>query len=189
MADPYLYPGTDILINKLDIRDAKKLQDAEALIFFVKMNEPIPVGAFNYEHLKEIHRLYFADLYPWAGEERTIDFSKGDSFFARHDYINKEINKLFLKLKSENYLIGQDYAKFCNKMSFYFNEINALHPFREGNGRTLRIFCEALAENAGYHLDWTKVTAEEYLHANIKGFHGNYGEMTEIFQKITFSNF
>ncbi len=185
--DPYIYPGTNTLINKFDIKDAAKLQDLEALFFRTQLDKELPQGSLDYNHLKSIHLHFFGELYKWAGKERTINMSKSESLFARTDFISKEINKIFSKLKSENYLKNLDQPSFCKNLSYYFNEINAVHPFREGNGRTLRIFSDVLAEQAGYQLDWASVKQPEYLRANILGFNGNYDEMEKIFNQITSS--
>lgn len=185
MRDPYLYPGTETLINHLGIQDSNKLQDLENAFYRVRLAEPLPVGDFDYDHLKAIHQHLFSDLYAWAGQERTVDIIKGHSHFARKEFISKELNKVFVQLKSDNYLQGLEYSDFCKKFSYYFNEINAAHPFREGNGRTLRAFCDSLAENAGYHLDWSRVTTPEYIQANIAGFNADYEAMETIFKKIT----
>lgn len=185
MVDPYLYPGTETLINRLNLRDPAKLQDTEALIFYVKSQKPTPAGQFNYDHLKAIHKHFFSDLYHWAGQERTIDIIKSHSHFARKEYIAKELNKLFSTLQQENYLQGLDKATFCQKLAHYFNEINAAHPFREGNGRTLRAFSDQLASQAGYSLSWKNVDCDEYINANILGFNGDNSAMEAVLQKIT----
>jgi len=94
--------------------------------------------------------------------------------------------------KLTNYLKELDNDLFCEKLSYYFNELNAAHPFREGNGRTLRAFFDILAEQAGYRLDWNKVSKKIYLDANVQGFeHGNYEKMEQLFKKIVvpFSKF
>ncbi len=74
---------------------------------------------------------------------------------------------------------------FCERLSYYFNEINASHPFREGNGRSSRAFCDLLAERAGFHLDWSKVEREAFIKANVAGFNGNEKPMEAIFQQIS----
>lgn len=74
---------------------------------------------------------------------------------------------------------------FCKKLSFYFNEINAAHPFREGNGRTQRAFCDLLASQSGYEIDWRKANRDEYIEASIVGFkNGKYGAMESLLKKI-----
>jgi cell filamentation protein len=184
-SDPYCYSGTSILVNKFDLKNQRQLQETEGMIFGLKSLEPLPVGQFDYDHLKAIHHHFFYDVYEWAGQERAVDIAKGNSYFGNTAYLTKELNKLFSKLKEENYLLNLDKLTFCKRLAFYFNEINAAHPFREGNGRTQRAFCDALAQQAGYFLDWTKVNKEEYLSASIEGFlHANYDPMTIILEKI-----
>jgi cell filamentation protein len=156
----------------------------EGTLFALKYLEPLPRGNFDYDHLKAIHSHFFYDIYDWAGQERAIDIAKGDSYFAHKQFISTEVNKLFYCLKQDNYLQDLQQKEFCKKLAYYFNEINAAHPFREGNGRTQRAFCDLIAENNGYRLDWSQVSKEEYTRASIYGFNGNYEIMENIFKKI-----
>ena len=186
LTDPYLYPGSSVLINKFGLKSHDALQEVEGFIFGLKSLEPLPAGNFDYDHLKNIHHHFFNGVYEWAGQERTVDIAKGNSFFGNKQYISKELNKLFAKLKADQYLCALAQSKFCNKLSYYFNEINAAHPFREGNGRTQRAFCDALANQAGYTLDWTTVNKDEYIKASIAGFlHADYKPMELILKSIT----
>lgn len=186
--DPYVYPDTATLINKFGIKDAEKLSHLEGELFALKSLEPLPSGNLDYAHLKAIHYHFFNDFYEWAGQERTVDIAKQDSYFGNVNYIEKELNKLFKKLKEDNYLQNLSQQEFCKKLSYYFNEINAAHPFREGNGRSLRAFSDLLGEQAGYCLNWRLLQGrrQEYIEANIQGFlHGNYTPMEAIFNEIT----
>ena len=126
----------------------------------------------------------FGKLYDWAGQERTVDIIKGHSHFARKEFIARESNKIFSKLKTDFYLQNLNHTDFCRKLSFYFNEINAAHPFREGNGRTLRAFFDVLSKRAGYRLAWETLNAKEYTEANISGFNGDYAPLTKLFEQI-----
>ncbi len=182
--DPYLYPGTQTLINTQEIRDPVKLEQYEADLFWLKSKESLPEGKLDYQHLKNIHSHFFGELYPWAGEERSIDIAKGVCYFGHKQYINKELTKLFTRLENENYLRGLEPTEFRTQLSYYFNEINAAHPFREGNGRTQRAFCELLATQAGYSLNWDQADRAQYIQASIDGFKGNYEPMAHIFNKI-----
>jgi cell filamentation protein len=187
--DPYLYPDTLTLINKFNVKDPAKLQQLEATFFLSKKSEPLPAGQFDFNHLKSIHYHFFHDLYEWAGQERTIDIVRGDDYFAHKEFIASSLNKLLSKLQKDNLLQNLPLTEFCEKLSFYFNEINAVHAFREGNGRTQRAFCDALAEQAGYLLDWTQVNPYEYTRASILGFqNGDYDSMRLIFEGITRKN-
>lgn len=188
LTDPYLYPGSSVLINKFSLKNQDALQEAEGLIFGLKNLEPLPAGNFDYDHLKAIHNHFFHDVYAWAGQERTVDIAKGNSYFGNQQYLTKELNKLFLKLKEDHYLRDLSHDGFCEKLSYYFNEINAAHPFREGNGRTQRAFCDALAKQAGYELNWTQVNKAKYIEANIAGFlQADYKPMELILKNITTS--
>jgi cell filamentation protein len=182
--DPYVYPDSQVLINKYDIRDAEALQEVEGFLFALKSTEPLPAGHFDYEHLKAIHFHYFNEIYTWAAQERSVDIAKQNSYFAHIQYIAKELTKTFSQLKKENYLQDLTSNDFCSRLAHYFNDINAAHPFREGNGRTLRAFCDLLAEQAGYQLDWARVSIDEYTQANIHGFNGDYDAMKDIFLGI-----
>lgn len=182
--DPYVYPGTEILINKLGIKDADKLQEVERGFYLEKSYEPLPKGNFDYTHLKAIHKHFLGDIYEWAGKERTIDIAKGNSYFAHNAYIASAITKQFDKLKKDNYLKNLDKEIFTEKAASYFNELNAAHPFREGNGRTLRAFFDLLSDKAGYKLTWSNVNEKEYIDASIKGFEGHDEAMKKVFDKI-----
>lgn len=169
--DPYVYAGTNILRNKFGLRDSDELWDAERAITGVAAAEledhPVK-GSFDLEHLKVIHRALFGDIYEWAGTIREKGFiSKGNSLFCGAEFIIPYSDDLFAKLKAENYLQGLEREKFICRVAFYISEINALHPFREGNGRTQRIFINQLAKQAGWNLNFKTVDPERLCGAYI----------------------
>jgi len=167
----YCYPGTDVLINKFNIRDAKHLLSIEKTITSTKIgelrNKPIK-GQFDIDHLKKIHKYIFGDIYPFAGEFRDESIIKGNVRFANPLYIEENSIKLFKELKNENYLVGLDKDKLSQRLAYYFAEINILHPFREGNGRTQREFIREVALLSGYDIDWRLIDRSEYMNASIK---------------------
>lgn len=185
--DPYTYPDSDVLINYQNIRDADLLQKIEIKFAKARMMQGLPKGEFDYEHLKAIHKHLFQDVYLWAGQERTVRISKEGSQFAFPEYIQGELDKLFKQLKSDQYLQQLDIPVFVEKAAHYFNEINAAHPFREGNGRTNRLFFSQLAEQAGYTLSWHKTNHRDYIQASIEGFQGHNEAMIKVFSGITLS--
>jgi len=172
--DPYVYPGTSILRNLGNIRDIDRLQRFESDHCFARLVElhenPVPLG-FDSNHLKRIHHYLFQDVYVWAGEFRTVDLARDNSFFARPEYIVPELQKTLGQLARENFLRGIDSHGFCERAAYFFAEINAIHPFREGNGRTQREFLRELALEAGYELAWDLVTQDEMEAASIASFH------------------
>lgn len=183
----YCYPNSNVLKNKLNIMTGEKLELAEReytslAITEIKIN-PVK-GDFDLKHLQNIHRHVFKDIFDWAGELRTVNISKGTHFY-NHMYIIDGAETIFSKLKKENYLLGLSRNKVYERLGYYLGEINVLHPFREGNGRSQRIMIEYLAQVAGYNVDFSKVSSSEMIEACIDSFKGNYAKMTEIFKNIT----
>lgn len=167
----YCYPNSDVYINKLNIRDPKVLENAEielTMIRSIELRENPIVGNWDLNHLKEIHKYIFQDIYPFAGKIREENIAKGNFQFANYMYIESMAKKLFQDLKSEKYLEGLKKESICERLSYYLSEINALHPFREGNGRTQREFIRTLALKNGYSLDWSKVDKETLMNAFIQ---------------------
>ncbi|WP_229692080.1 Fic/DOC family protein [Paenibacillus radicis (ex Gao et al. 2016)] len=125
------------------------------------------LGSFDLKHLKAIHHYIFQDIYPFAGQIRDEDISKG-FYFAPSQYILLQAKEIFRKLREESYLVGLDLEEFSQKAAELMGDINHLHPFREGNGRTQREFIRCLALRAGYKLDWSRVSTKETLDASIR---------------------
>jgi cell filamentation protein len=173
IVDPYVYPETRILRNLLEIRDPAALEafEADATIHRLAELHANPAsGRFDTAHLKAIHRRIFQDVYDWAGQFRTVDLSKGGHLFARPPYIESALQDLFRQLAGENFLRESTVENFAQRAGFYLTEMNAVHPFREGNGRTQREFLRELAIQAGFALDWRRVTREEMTAASRESF-------------------
>ena len=180
--DPYCYPDSRVLKNKLGIRDFDELYEEERNLANLRSRElfesPIK-GKFDFKHLKDIHRYLFQDIYDWAGEVRTVDIAKGN-LFCRYFAIEAEANRIFGELKNEKCLKGLNAADFSSRLAYYFSEINALHPFREGDGRTQREFIRQLAYQNNYFLSFVGITKEEMIAASIAGFKLDYDPMKQL---------
>lgn len=184
MKDPYVYPGTNVLINKLNIRNEIELEEKEKLLTLDRILEGIPKGNYDLAHYQAIHKHVFQNLYSWAGQIRTVSISKGNDLFASPAFIIPAANKVFKKLHQENILKNLSQEYFAKRAAYYFNEVNAVHPFREGNGRTQRLLFDAIAKEAGYEFSWHNIKREPFLTASINGFHGNHKSMEDIFLHI-----
>jgi cell filamentation protein len=170
MDDPYVYPGSEILIKKLGIRDAGQLKKFERRAFVIRaetLPNDIPLTADGY---RRIHRHLFQDVYHWAGQDRTVDIAKSNSYFCRAVYIGRELEKRFEAIRAENYLRGLDADEFAASAAEHLSELNAIHPFREGNGRTLRPFLTLLAEAAGHGIDLTRIDPDPWNEASRESF-------------------
>lgn len=172
----YCYPGTDILINLHNIKDQRTLTNFESMAVTLRNTQlgenPIK-GNFNLEHLQRIHFFLFQDVYPFAGEIRNENIWKDGYPFARVDYIIPQAEIIFRNLSKDNYLWGLPVDEFSKKAANYMAELNVLHPFREGNGRTQREFIRYLALNNKYLLNWSGRSREDVLKASI---HSKYDE-------------
>jgi len=186
-SEGYCYPGTDVLINKLGIKDENALTIAEREITSLKLlmfySNPVK-NKLTIQGLCEIHGLIFEDIYIWAGNVRQGDFfSKGNSIFCRGQYIKENANKITENLLKENFLKGLEKVKFIERMAFYMGEVNALHPFRDGNGRSLREYFRQLSVNANFTLDFSKTSKDKLLAADIDAFNGQYEGLIKILEK------
>jgi len=185
-ADIYIDPETGILKNKLGIINEKDLEKAEVAAAALRSKEiahtPI-AGKFDLPHLKAIHQKLFGDIYQWAGQVRTVDISKGDTRFAHHGYIETEVKKLTDQLNREKNLRGLTADKFSEKAGYYMSELNVIHPFREGNGRTLREYIGQLAKQAGYEIKWEGINRKDMMQASIEGYHGSSKRMSELIRE------
>lgn len=174
--DSYTYPDSEVLKNKADLLDQAALDafeaDATAIRLLEMIEHPIQ-GSFDLLHLQAIHHHLFQDVYEWAGRLRTVDISKGSSRFGNCGMVESYLGQQLAKISSENLLIGLSPERFIERLAHYMGEINAAHPFREGNGRVQRAFCGQLAEQAGYFIDFDGVSREEMYSAMIASFHGD----------------
>lgn len=184
--DSYVYPGTDVLINKEGIKDAAILDMAESnsYVFASAALKAHPVkGNFDFSHLKQIHERLFGDLYEWAGKVRTVDISKGTSRFANYQFIEESARQLLRQLQSEYYLRDQQADTISERAAHYLGELNAIHPFRDGNGRATRHFIGQLVKEAGYVIQWENISQKQMTHAAILSFHGDASELVRLIKE------
>lgn len=180
---PYIYLETNILINNLGINNQSLLQEAERNLTGFRMidlwRNPLK-GNFDFKHLLAIHQSIFQDIFPWAGKIRTVNIGKAGSWFCWSEHIDSYQQEIFGRLKKENCLVGLEVAEFANHAAKFLGDLNALHPFREGNGRTQREFLRCLALNAGYRINLSDITQEYMIFASRESFNGNYQEFERI---------
>ena len=124
-------------------------------------------GNFSKAHLMNIHKFIFEDLYPLAGKIRREQISKADTMFYPPNLIDRELDKVFVKIKEKNMLRETDEEKFFDNLAYVIAELNIIHPFRGGNGRSIREFIRLMAKRMGYDLNWGNVDKKELLEASI----------------------
>lgn len=181
--DHYLDAASGVLKNRFGITDEATLETTEADLVAARSRElsqkPLS-GRFDLAHLQAIHSYLFGDVYEWAGQLRSIDISKGGHLFAHHAHLATAGAVIFRKLMEEKLLAGLEPAAFSERVAHYLGELNALHPFREGNGRAQREFVSHLAQAAGYYIAWEDMTTPELLQVSIESFRGDTSKLSML---------
>ena len=162
-----------MLKNRLGLRHQDDLGAFEAVSVALRAEEPLPAGRFSPAHYRAIHRHLFQDVYPWAGRYRTVRMAKDRSPFCYPEYIAPEMDALFGGLRAADTLRGLDAADFAQQAATFLAALNAIHPFREGNGRTQLTFMTLLATRADHPFDLARLEPEAFLQAMIASFFGD----------------
>jgi len=184
--DPYVDPQTGVLRNRLGIADADELTGVESDLTVVQMVElgrrPLP-GRYNLPHLQEFHRFLFGDIYDWAGELRTVTIAKAD-LFCLPENIASFSHGAFRALARDDFLRCRERAEFVEGLAGHLANVNAVHPFREGNGRTQRAFFGQLAGDAGYRIDWSTMDRETNLAASQASIRGDDAPLRAMLDQL-----
>jgi cell filamentation protein len=184
--DPYTDPVTGVLRNKLGLSTAAELEAAEREITHAALIllREAPVGAtYDLPHLCAVHRRIFGDIYDWAGQVRSVAIAKG-SLFCLPQYIKPSAAEIFRQLRDENFLQNLERDAFIDRLAYNLGEVNALHPFREGNGRTQRAFFEQLAYDAGFTLAWQHLDAARNIATSAAIMRGDAAPMRKMLDEL-----
>jgi cell filamentation protein len=146
--------------------------------------EPLPAGKLDVRHLCAIHRHLFQDVYVWAGSLRTVRIAKGGSAFCYPENLDRELGRLFADLAKQKSLSGLDADAFAEKAAHFLAELNAIHPFREGNGRTQLAFMAALADQAGHPLSLERIDPKAMLDATVASFGGSEKPLVRLIRGL-----
>lgn len=168
----------------MDIRHQDELDEFETAMFILRSEEPWPQGHFDLQHYLALHHHLFQDVYEWAGQIRTIRIGKGGSWFCYPENIPEYLGRCFQDLANANYLRGFDPDQFAARAAHILAEINATHPFREGNGRTQLTFLAMLAENAGLPFNADELDRDRVLNAMIESFIGSEESLSSLILDI-----
>lgn len=200
----YTYRGTLTLKNRFSLVDFDELQRAETDYAHVRRMEIEagfgPERDFNANYLKAIHRYLFQDVYEWAGHTRDerVELSDGTTAyepimrktkgqpFAVGPEIPAALGAFAKHLHEADYFRGLPREQFAARAADAMAELNTIHPFREGNGRTQRVFMEQLAQAAGHNLDFTVVSKERMIQASVEAHEANDSSMMRrMFEEIS----
>ncbi|WP_341988013.1 Fic family protein [Azorhizobium sp. AG788] len=183
--DPDCYPGTSVLRNLLDLRTQDDLDAFEHEAALARSDEPLPIGGLDVRHYQAIHHHLFQDVYAWAGTFRTVRISKGSSMFCYPEHIPAEMSRLFKGLRHTVLESRLDAVTFADRAASFLATLNAIHPFREGNGRTQLTFLAFLAHESRHPLDFGRVSADRLLDALIRSFAGDEAALRAAMVDLT----
>lgn len=186
MADIYCYPGTDVLINLLNIKNDDALRIAETALTTRRCAQlqisPIH-GKFDFAHLRAIHKHIFQDVYPWAGQIRNGDIAKGNTLFCLSQNISTYAEEVFSSYYQDCFSARDDIQAFAHVFTDHYADVNCLHPFREGNGRTQREFARELCFACGYVFNLAHVNQKNMISASASAYYGNTTKLEQIFEQ------
>ncbi len=198
--EDYYIPGTEVLQNRFNETDPavlRRLEEAKVRGRMILLQHNPVKGHFDFAHMKAIHKFLFQDVYEWAGEERTAPSfgephmnKEGHRYFPAGEPMKVQLDKLYRNLRErDKYLVGLPQDEFVEKYAELWNEINAVHAFREGNTRSQFVFFRQLAEQAGYELDADafaegKPLRDEFVKARFEGQDTGYSDcLAEVLSK------
>ncbi len=171
--DPYCYKNSTVLKNRPGLHAQAALDAFEAISTAQRAEEPLPDGRLSVRHYCRIHRHLFHDVYSWAGRFRTVRLSKDGSTFCYPEFIAQEMHNLFDDLRKRHFLRGLDRSNFVSRSAAFLATLNAIHPFREGNGRAQMSFFALLADQAGLPLALAALEPKRFLQAMVASFSGD----------------
>lgn len=180
------YEGTTCLINKLGIRDEALLARTESAYVLAKASylelHPLP-GKFDLAHYQSIHRFLFSDLYEWAGELRKVDLSKKGTVFVPAAEVERCANAYFTRA-SQIDLSSMSAEETAFELADLYSTLNMIHPFREGNGRTQRIYFRQWAGQLSLEIDFSKIDADRFMVATIRAAQGVMDDLAGLFSEL-----
>jgi len=182
--DPYCYPHSDVLRNLLDIHSEEELQKAERELSEIAISRfrllPPP---YDLSVLQHAHKTLFCDVYDWAGQLRTVNIKKGQTFFCTAERILPEAQKIFSVMERSAWFAGMGKPELVVNIAEAYGDLNVIHPFREGNGRAQRLLFEQIIINAGFPVDWWLVKDDAWVPANIDAVSCDYRGLVAIFDR------
>lgn len=181
------YPGTSVLINKLNIRTQAQLDENELVLTSAKILQ-VELEPMNEEpdfaYLKQLHRIVFEELYDWAGTIRAINMSKLRTAFCPADQIESLAGEIFFRLQSLHYFRDYSREELISELAELYDSLNYLHPFREGNGRVQRLYFRQLARWIGHTLNFAAIDSDRMMIATIHASAGIMDGLQQIFDEM-----
>ena len=172
-SDPYCYKGTSVLKNIPGFRDQKRLEPFETVMVAQRAREPLPRGSLTISHYRSVHRHLFQDVYRWAGQYRSVRIHRQGSTFCYPENIPGQMKTLFSRLREAEFYTELTPTEFARQAAHFLADLNAIHPFREGNGRSQLSFMALVAVRAGHSFVLERLDRAAFLAAMVRSFGGD----------------
>jgi cell filamentation protein len=183
--DTYCYPGTTVLKNLGNLRTQRALERFETAMTAQRFDEPLPNGLLSVRHYSAVHHHLFQDVYAWAGKSRTVRISKpGSAPFCYPEYIDGALRQTFRKLHRSRYLRNLAADDFAEQAAALLSQLNAIHTFRDGNGRAQLAFMVLLADRARHRLHLDRLQPGNFLQAMINSFQGDHAPLSRALRLL-----
>lgn len=172
--------------NLLGIRSLEDLKEAEAFVFALRAAEIDPdyrMTSFTERNFKQLHYHLFKDIYAFAGKYRDVQLTKGNTRFCQAQFIKEYAKQLFVEFNEEPAWESVETA--AARLAYFKSELNMLHPFREGNGRTIRMYLRAYALSKGVDWQFEQMDRDTYIHAMIASVTDNEA-LTQVIRRTIY---
>lgn len=162
--------------NLLGAQSIDELERLERVAFYLSSSKVEHEGfeflfPLSPSSLEELHRKLFQNIYDFAGEIRDVSLMKAETRFCEPQFIREQLKIVIGELNREEHWGSSKRA--AKRLAYYKTELNMVHPFREGNGRTLRVMVREIAKYMGFTWDFEVLNKVEYLEAMKLSQHDN----------------
>ncbi len=165
----YVYSGSNVLRNKLDIKDAQRLEEAEHLLVSIRLTELYdkPVQVKTIKDICQIHKYLFQDIYDWAGEFRKVNIKKENKPFLPLQAFEQA--SLYMEQLIHNVTIADSKELLIHALAQLLDNLNYMHPFREVNGRTQKEVIRSILRYKGFDAEINSPEDEEIYDLYMQG--------------------
>lgn len=157
--------------NLLGAKSLDELAQLEAIAFSLRSSQ-LEAQGFDWfipltiSSLKKLHWYLFQDVYAFAGQLRTVQLMKANTRFCQAEHIESNLERILAELQAESEWATK--AEAAGRLAHYKTELNMIHPFREGNGRTIRLVIREIARARGYEWNFHKIERESYIDTMVR---------------------
>jgi cell filamentation protein len=190
VSDPYVYPGTTVLKNTFGERDQDRLDQIEADVVWPRFETLYIAGIDEHKALsadmhRAIHFHLFERLYPFAGQFRTVTMAKeGEIVYPPAEFLAANAEKVWRDINKRFSLKPASLDDLLEPLAESMGDLHVLHPFREGNTRTMQLAIREIAWRAGFSLEWMRADPSKLRAAGTAAAFGDNRPYIDMLRSI-----